>query len=155
MLDEKIIKENKLFIAGNGTQAGNLKDLVSELKLTEHVVFTGELANDDLIELVSKRKISLLASSQEGLPMAIAESLSVGVPVISTNTGDIPRAVKSEYNGYIVPIEFDFNDYITKIVQVLNNYEIFAANALQSSEVFRAENVAKKLAEDIKSVITL
>lgn len=153
LLDKSITDSNLLYIAGAGTQESYLKQLASELNLKDKVVFTGELANHELIELVSKRKISLLASLQEGLPMAIAESLSVGVPVVTTNTGDISRAIKSDYNGYILPIEFAFNEYILKISSILLNYEVFARNALSSSEIFRAENVAGNLINDIKKVI--
>jgi len=152
-LDTEIVRNNLLYIAGTGSQETILKQLAIELNLSDKIIFTGEIANNELIDFVSKKRISLMASSQEGLPMAIAESLSVGVPVITTNTGDIPRAIKDNYNGHLLPIEFDFNDYIDKIKNILSNYELFASNALQSSEIFRAENVANKLIHDIQSVI--
>ena len=153
LLDKETINDNLLYIAGTGSQVSLLKQMAIDLNLSDNIIFTGEISNNELIEFVSKKRISLMASSQEGLPMAIAESLSVGVPVITTNTGDIPRAIQDNYNGHILPIEFDFNDYINKIKNLLTNYELFASNALKSSEIFKAENVANKLIHDIQSVI--
>lgn len=153
LLDSEMIKENSLYIAGFGTQEAFLKRLVAEMGLSNNVIFTGDIPNDQLIDIVSSKKILLMASSQEGLPMAIAESLSVGVPVISTDTGDIPRAIKDNFNGFLLPIEFDEYIYIDKIKTILNNYVSFASNALKSSGIFKAENISKSLIESIHRVI--
>lgn len=153
LLDKEIIKDNALYIAGAGSQEQFLKQLTVEHNLINNIFFTGEVTNTELIEIVSRKRILLMASSQEGLPMAIAESLSVGIPVVSTDTGDISRAIRDNYNGFLLPIEFDFIIYTNKIKRILSNYDVFASNALKSSEVFKAENVANKLIYDIKSAL--
>lgn len=155
LLDIGIINENPLYIVGDGSQEQFLKQIVTDLNLLEKVLFTGNITNDMAIEEISKKRILLMASSQEGLPMAIAESLSVGVPVISTDTGDISRVIKDGYNGFLLPIDFDLNTYVAKIKEVLNNYQGFAANALKSSEIFKAESIAKGLINDIQKVFEL
>lgn len=43
-----------------------------------------------------------LMSEQEGLPMAIIEALSVGVPVAATPVGGVPEAVTDRGNGFLV-----------------------------------------------------
>jgi glycosyltransferase involved in cell wall biosynthesis len=153
LLDKEIVNDNLLFIAGTGSQEFFLKQMVTKMNLSNNIIFTGEISNNELIEIVSGKRILLMASSQEGLPMAIAESLSVGVPVISTNTGDISRVIKNDFNGFLLPIEFDLKSYVDKIKNILSNYEFFASNASKSSEIFKAENVANKLINDIKNVI--
>ena len=153
LLPDEIIKNHALYIAGFGTQESFLKQVTTDLKISNRVIFTGDIPNDKLVQIVSEKKILLMASSQEGLPMAIAESLSVGVPVITTITGDIPRAVKDNFNGFLLPINFDDDKYIDRINQILNNYEVFAANALQSSEMFKAENVSHSLIENINRIL--
>ncbi len=151
LLPHEITDVHPLYIAGFGTQENFLKQVVADLKISHKVIFKGDIPNDKLVELVSQRKILLMASSQEGLPMAIAESLSVGIPVITTNTGDIPRAIKENFNGFLLPIKFDDNEYIDRIKKVLDNYEVFASNALKSSEIFKARNVANSLINDINN----
>lgn len=151
-LPQEIKNNHPLYIAGSGTQELFLRKLSVSLNLKENIIFTGEIFNTDLIEFVSYRKILLMASSIEGLPMAIAESLSVGVPVVTTNPGDISRVIKDNYNGFLLPVEFDPNRYADRIQQILRNYEIFAKNALLSSEIFKAKNVAEGLIETLKLV---
>ncbi len=44
----------------------------------------------------------VLMAEREGLPMAIIEALSVGLPVIATPVGGIPDAVTHEQNGLLI-----------------------------------------------------
>jgi glycosyltransferase involved in cell wall biosynthesis len=146
-------EENALYIAGMGTQENILKDLAASLPLQGKVIFLGNLNNEDLIEADSSKKILVMASSQEGFPMAIAEALSLGVPVISTDTGDISRIIKSNENGFLLPIAFNDEEYIKSIEAILNDYDRFSKNALASSEIFKADKVARNLIDDINKAI--
>jgi glycosyltransferase involved in cell wall biosynthesis len=152
-LSPAIQAENPLYIAGMGTQEIILKDLVKELNLDGKVIFLGNLPNDQLIEADSTKKILVMASSQEGLPMAIAEALSVGIPVISTDTGDIKRILKSNENGFLLPLEFDDKEYVRSIETILADYNRFSQNALESSRLFQAGSIARDLITDINNVV--
>jgi len=149
-LDPVIQQEHSFYIAGMGTQEAVLRKHAASLELHGEIIFLGNLSNEDLVEADSTKKILLMASSQEGFPMAIAEAFSVGVPVIATETGDIPRFLQSNYNGFLLPISFEDDEYVKRIETILMNYEKFSKNALESSEVFRADHVEKSLANDIK-----
>lgn len=152
-LPEEIQSTNCLFIAGKGSQSNNLKNLVKTLSLIDRVVFLGNLSNTELIEEVSSKRILLMASSYEGLPMAIAEALSVGVPVISTDVGDISRVLKCDYNGFVLPLDFNDNVYVECIIKILLNYDKYSKNALLSAEIFKAEIVSQALISDINKAI--
>ena len=152
LLPQEIKASNKLFIAGKGTQEEGLRQLAQSLGEVDNIEFLGSLSNEALLETDSTKKILLMASSQEGLPMAIAEALSLGVPVIATDTGDISRVLKSGHNGFLLPVEFRTEEYLDAITRVLSDYPRFAANALASADIFRAESVAKSLINDIKAL---
>ncbi|HLK28109.1 MAG TPA: glycosyltransferase [Puia sp.] len=152
-LNAAIQEANPLYIAGMGSQESLLKELASNLQIKGKVIFLGSLSNEALIEADSSKKILLMASSQEGFPMAIAEALSLGVPVISTDTGDISRFLVSNYNGFLLPIAFSEDDYVKSIQTILNDYERFSKNALDSSQVFKAERVSQDLINDINQAI--
>jgi glycosyltransferase involved in cell wall biosynthesis len=152
-LPASVQKMNPLYIAGMGTQEAALKELAAGLPAVGNIIFTGNMKNDDLIEADSSKKILLMASSQEGFPMAIAEALSLGVPVISTDTGDISRFLKSNENGFLLPIEFNEDEYISCILTILEDYERFSRQALASSAVFKAERVARSLIADIQNAV--
>ena len=152
-LPEDFRQNNPFYIAGTGSQLVNLKKLVNDLSLNDSVKFVGSLANNDLIEFVSTKMILLMASSFEGLPMAIAEALSVGIPVISTDVGDISRVIKINYNGHLLPKDFSDQDYIDAIISISSNYNYFAFNAFLSSSIFNAEVIAKQLSDEMKLLI--
>lgn len=152
-LPEAIRKQNPFYIAGTGTQESILKKLVSSLGLEEQIHFLGNLKNEEMVETDSTKKILTMASTQEGMPMAIAEALSVGIPVISTDTGDIARIIRSNENGFLLPLSFVDEEYIRCISEILNDYDRFSKNALVSAEIFRSEKVAAALIHDINSII--
>ena len=149
----EIQERHHFYIAGYGSQEQALKELVHQLNLEDKIHFTGGLSNKELITEDSKRKILLMASEKEGLPNVIAEAFSVGVPVVSTNAGDISRVLRSGYNGYLLPLEFTDEEYIDAIKKVLINYEELATNALKSSVVFNAQTIAESLIDDINKTL--
>ena len=148
-----IRKDNHFYIAGYGTQESKLRALVKELQLEDFVHFLGNLSNDKLVEEDAKRKILIMASTQEGLPTAIAEALSVGIPVVSTNPGDIGIVLKNNYNGFIFPLGFKDEDYVRAIKTILDNYDRFSKAAKESSSVFDGETITKGVIRDIKHVL--
>jgi glycosyltransferase involved in cell wall biosynthesis len=152
-LSADIQHNNPLYIAGMGTQEAALKALAASLSISGKVIFLGNLNNKDLIEADSSKKILLMASSQEGFPMAIAEAFSLGVPVVATDTGDISRFLKNNYNGFLLPVSFSNEEYIKCIEAILDDYESFSKYALDSSAVFKSNRVAQDLIIDINKLI--
>lgn len=47
-------------------------------------------------------KALVLPSYNEGLPMAVLEAISYGLPVIATDVGDMAAAVRDGENGYLI-----------------------------------------------------
>lgn len=142
-LPEKVREEHSLEIAGSGTELENLKGLALKLGLNKQVIFLGNMDNRDLIKVLSKNKILLMASEFEGFPMVIAEAFSVGVPVLTTSVGDIPEFVKNGINGFLFPVGFSLESYAMKIEEVLNNYSHYSGNALLASRVFNATEITR------------
>ena len=57
----------------------------------------------DAVDVIAAGDIFLLASAQEGLPVALMEALVLGKPVVSTAVGGIPDAVEHGVQGLLVP----------------------------------------------------
>jgi len=148
-LPEQLKAKHKLYIAGSGSELANLKELVKKYDLDSQVVFLGNMDNRSLIEVTSQRKLLLMASAFEGFPMAIAEALSVGVPVMSTAVGDIPQFVESGFSGLLYPADFAPREYADGIASILDDYVRYSDNALLASRPFDAKEVTKRFAEDI------
>ena len=93
--------EIRLIIAGEGELEAELRQLVVDLKVVEHVVFAGYVA--DLHNLLSLMQIFVLPSIQEPFGLVCAEAMSLGKPIIGTNVGGIPEQVVHGVTGFIVP----------------------------------------------------
>lgn len=152
-LPHEIREKNSLYIAGYGTQESSLKKLVARMGLKSEVIFLGNVPNEELVEVDSTKKIFLMASTQEGLPTAIAEALSVGVPVITTNPGDIGLVIKNDVNGFIFPLDFSDEDYVKAIVAILSDYNRFSVAAKSSSQIFNSETITDTVISDIETII--
>lgn len=152
-LPNDIRNENKLYIAGTGTLRQALEQKAQSCHVTEDVIFTGILSNAELVEIDSTKKILLMASTFEGFPTAIAEALTVGVPVVTTDVGDIPSYIKDGYNGHLMKPGFKDEEYIAAIRDILNNYAQYTANAYASSVVFNSETITENIVNDIKAII--
>jgi len=57
---------------------------------------------DDLLTLESVADIFVLASLQEGLPIALIEAMALGKPCITTNVNAIPEAIENGQNGILI-----------------------------------------------------
>ena len=58
---------------------------------------------DDLLSLMSVADIFVLASLQEGLPIALVEAMALGLPCIATKINAIPEAIEDDENGILIP----------------------------------------------------
>lgn len=58
---------------------------------------------DELLTLLSVADIFILASLQEGLPIALIEAMALGLACIATNVNAIPEAIENGQNGKLVP----------------------------------------------------
>lgn len=153
-LPKEVRQENPFYIAGYGTQEASLHFLVRKMEDSMNiekgqVLFLGNVDNKKMMETDACKKILLMASSTEGMPTAIAEAFSVGVPVVSTAVGDIPKVVVNGKNGELLPVEFEDEDYIAALMKVLDNYEMYGKNAYEASKPFNRETITRMVIRDI------
>ena len=88
LLKNKSIKF-KFYLAGENMKKTNLKlkSMIKFYQLEEDVILLGEIKN--MSKLYNKLDLSIMTSSYgEAFPNVLAESMSCGVPCVSTNVGD-------------------------------------------------------------------
>lgn len=101
--------DSKLFILGEGPSRHSLQSLISDLGLHDHVFLRGGRPQQELRLWFSAAHITCLASSREGWPNVILESLACGTPVLATRVGGVPEVLASSEVGCLVgdtPEEF-------------------------------------------------
>lgn len=152
-LPTSIINRHDLFIAGSGTQEELLKQKAQSTGIGDKIHFLGRLDNESLIEKVSSCALMLMASEYEGMPTAIAEALSVGVPVVTTAAGDIPSVIKDAFNGVLLNISGSDEEYRIAIITALEHLEMLSKNAIESAKVFDAAAIVKDFVSDVTSIL--
>ena len=86
--------------AGQGSLRGELLARAHELGLDDRFQFLGH--REDALRLIAAADVFVLASRQEGLPVALMEAMSVGAAVVATSVGGVPLVIKDGVNGLIV-----------------------------------------------------
>lgn len=90
-----------LVCAGAGETEPALRHLACEQGVENRVHFLG--LRSDAYRLHRAFDVSVLCSQMEGFPNSIVEAMAAGTPVIATNVGGIPDAVRHGYTGFLVP----------------------------------------------------
>lgn len=121
----RLLKEEnfkfKLFLAGEKINKKNykLKSMIKSYQLEDHVVLLGEVKN--MPKLYNSLDLSIMTSSYgEAFPNVLAESMSCGVPCVSTDIGDAFYIIGSK--GWICK-KFNphvFKSYLIKAIRLRN-----------------------------------
>lgn len=91
-----------LWLIGDGPHRAKLEAMTNELGISQQVVFWGSRFGDEKHQLISQCTVFVHASRYEGLPVAVLEAASLGIPCLvseATNVGDAIRAFDA---GYVV-----------------------------------------------------
>lgn len=93
--------EDKISYYFGGT--GPLSQYYSNNFNFNNIKFLGQVFDQQLPDLFKSSDLFVLPSVTEGMPMAVLEAMSYGLPVIASETGAINELVNSS-NGYVVKI---------------------------------------------------
>jgi glycosyltransferase involved in cell wall biosynthesis len=91
-----------LAIIGDGVLRESAEAACTTLNISEHVSFLGVQSPSQIAAALRGSHLFLLASAYEGMPVAVLEALATGLPVVSTNVGEIPLFVRNGVNGQII-----------------------------------------------------
>lgn len=91
----------QLRIAGTGPLERHLKALAERLGVAARVRFLGALSQEELRDYYGAADALLLASSREGWPNVLLESMACGTPVLAPRVWGIPEVVASADAGLL------------------------------------------------------
>lgn len=92
------LSEVTLLIAGEGPEEARLRQLADRLGISGRVRFLGTVSHVQLCEYYNAADALVLASSREGMPNVVLESMACGTPVVAapfdgvTELLDVPEA---------------------------------------------------------------
>jgi glycosyltransferase involved in cell wall biosynthesis len=109
----------KLVIAGgsSATDAYETK-LHQEAKLIPGIIFTGYVQGKEKQELFSNAKLFILPSEVEGLPIALLEGMSFGLPCLASDIPPHREVIQNNRNGYLF-IQDSLSDLQDKLEHIL------------------------------------
>jgi len=122
-------------IVGDGVYKASLQDLVADLRLQEHVVFTGY--RTDIPNLLTISDLFILPSLGDALPTVLIEALASETPIIATQVGGIPEIIENNVNGLLVP-PADSESLAEACLKILQNQELshqLTSNGLATAEL--------------------
>lgn len=126
-----------LTIYGDGPEKDKkiLHEIISELKLDGHVSLAGSVPN--IAERIVNSKLFVFSSDFEGIPNALIEAMSIGLPCISTDCrpGGARLLIEEGVNGFIVPTG-DADTLSEKMSYVVNH-----------------PNIADKIGKEAKNIV--
>ena len=134
-------KDNKswnLVIAGDGPLRDDLKNITSELEISDQVFFPGYVQYDQIPILYGLSSCFVLPSTTEQWGLVVNESLACGKPVLVSNRcGSAPNLVEGKKVGYLFD-PFNKEDLVEKMKLIADdgNLKIFSQNALKVIDEF-------------------
>lgn len=130
------------------------EELIKKLNLKNHVSILGKLANEELYKYFHVHQIYLNTTLYESFGLAVLEAASCGIPIVSTNVGELPYIWKD--NKEILFSDSDENKFVEKIVSIFENKELetkLSKNARDKSEQFNKKNIKEKWIKVLNEVI--
>jgi teichuronic acid biosynthesis glycosyltransferase TuaC len=91
-----------LLIAGEGLERASLARLAAATGVAGRVHFLGSIPHERLREIYSAADALVLASSREGWPNVLLESMACGTPVIASNVWGAPEIIKAPEAGVLL-----------------------------------------------------
>lgn len=126
---------------GDGVLRGGLERRVADAGLRSRVRFLGLRSPSQIAELLRASDVFALSSAYEGMPMAVLEALGSGLPVATTDVGEVRRVVHPGLNGAIAADRTPegFSQCLAQVVAHRNAWR--GEPAVQAVQPFRPAQV--------------
>lgn len=90
----------RLVLVGAGPLEAQLRSRAAELGITDSVLLAG--SRSDVPLLLPGLDVFTLSSRQEGLPVALMEAMTSGLPSVVTRVGGMPEVLDDDGQGLLV-----------------------------------------------------
>lgn len=142
----------RLIIAGWGTEASHLADIIMLNPLHKKISLVGPVSNKEKKALLSKSWVFVNPSIGEGWSIAVIEANLYGTPAISFDVSGLAESIKHEETGLLAK---DENDLVNKICEILKDHNLrekLNKNAVKWSNNFSWDRAAKESMQILENV---
>ena len=98
----------KCLVIGEGYLKSQFVDMIKEFDLEKYIELTERKPQSELPQIYAKSRIFVLPSfitdegDRDGIPNVIAEAMTMGMPVISSNNPNLSELIEHRKNGILV-----------------------------------------------------
>ena len=143
---QKTHSDYKLVIYGDGTEKNSLSAYAESKLNKDSWALPGK--DKDVLEKIKKAACFVLSSDYEGVPNALIEAMTIGVPCVSTDCapGGAASIIDNNKNGFLVPVgdEIGLAEKIGTIVDSPPTANSFSNEAIK----LRQKLDSRKVCED-------
>ncbi|MHA1347227.1 MAG: glycosyltransferase family 4 protein [Candidatus Heimdallarchaeaceae archaeon] len=104
----------------------------------DRVKLFGSVDHIEIPSLLEKTNFLILPSFWEGSPTVIIEAMAMGIPVIGSNVGDIPRLLNNGEDGTLFEVG-NTTSLEKTIIDSVDNYDNCVKKALKARKRIRAD----------------
>ena len=130
-------------VAGDGDMLTRLIDQAVELGISDRVIFTGRLTDDEIKHIYGIASVYVMPSVSEPFGITALEAISASTPTIASKTAGVCETLRN-----CLKVDFwDTDEIANKIVSVLRYESLrkaLAENGRHEIELFTWDNVAGK-----------
>lgn len=147
LLKELLSEKGKTFrhmLIGEGPQQEELKKMAAELGLTEEVIFTGNVPNQEMKEYQAAADAFLFTSKSETQGIVVLEAMAAGNPVAAVDATGVRDVVRNGENGFLC--REDAGEWARQIVKLLSDgaaYQSMSRAALSTAQKYSEDVIAK------------
>jgi glycosyltransferase involved in cell wall biosynthesis len=125
-----------LVVIGDGPLRADLERQARELGLADAVEFKGKLATGALgVELARAMVMAIPSIWAEALPLVCQDAFAAGTPIVASDLGGLPEAVRPGVNGYLANPR-SASDFAAALGRVLAGGEVWEQLSVGSRESF-------------------
>ncbi|MBI2663841.1 HAD-IIB family hydrolase [Candidatus Woesearchaeota archaeon] len=121
--------------------------LIRQLKLQQHIVFTGTIPYDELPSVYACADVAALTSKIEGFGLAVTEAMACGKPVVGTDAGGIPLQIQDRVNGFLVGVD-NIRETAGAIVKLLTNSSLNERMGQESLRIVQEKFSMSRIVEE-------
>ena len=143
---------DKLYIYGDGELNNQLKQLITELGMSEKIFLMGNIKNIE--EEIIKYKLFVLSSDYEGMPNSLMEAMALGIPCISSDCPcGGPRELLKQKYLFKTKDKEALKKLILDVVQDNNILEKMSEENTNKAKTFRNDVITNLWKEYIASLV--
>lgn len=119
---------------GDGPDEPFIRDLAHSMGIINNIKFMGVSKNP--VRDIANSRIFVLTSDYEGIPNALIEAMSIGLPVISTDCspGGARMLIDDGVNGMIVP-KGDYKAIADKMIRYIEDPELAKEHGINARKI--------------------